>query len=196
MKFPLTLQDRISNCGPSCLKMITEYYSKSYDLDFLSAKCRVTKTGTSILRLSKVAKSIGFECRGVKMGIEQLKEIVQQIPVILYWSRNHFVIIYKAPKPSKQGFFYLADPAKGLIRLKEPQFARDWLAKKNGCALLIECAFTASSFVSAGSNSAYSGEVSVSGFYLNPADENLEDYIPGDLRGIRATSGAINMAGR
>ena len=141
MKFPLTLQDRTNNCGPSCLKMITEYYGKSYDLDFLSSKCGVTKGGTSMLRLSKVAKSIGFECRGVRMGIEQLKEIVQRIPVILYWSRNHFVVIYKAPKPSKQGFFYLADPANGLIKLTEPQFARDWLAKKNGFALLIEGAF-------------------------------------------------------
>ena len=55
--------------------------------------------------------------------------------------------------------------------------------------------FTASSFVSAGSNSAYSGEVSVSGFYLNPADENLADYMPGYLRGIRATS-SISMASR
>ena len=44
--------------------------------------------------------------------------------------------------------------------------------------------FTASSFVNAGSNTAYSGDVSVAGYYLNPADANFREYMPGDLRGI------------
>ena len=44
--------------------------------------------------------------------------------------------------------------------------------------------FTASSFVNAVSNTAYSGDVSVAGYYLNPTDANFRDYMPGDLRGI------------
>src|SRR5690349_21418497 len=114
MKFPLTIQNETSNCGPSCLKMVSDYYGKSYELEYLNTKCRITKVGTSMLKLSKAAKAIGFECRGVKMGLEQLKEIVQQIPVILHWNKNHFVVVYKTPKPKRQGNFYVADPAKGL----------------------------------------------------------------------------------
>ena len=138
MKFPLTLQNGTSNCGPACLKMVADYYGRSYDLEFLNKKCRITKVGTSMLKLSRAAKAIGFECRGVKMGIEQLKEIVQQIPVILHWNKNHFVVIYKAPKPMKAGLFYVADPAKGFVKYRELEFVKNWLAKRNGYSLLIE----------------------------------------------------------
>ena len=48
--------------------------------------------------------------------------------------------------------------------------------------------FTASSFVNAISNTAYSGDVSVAGYYLNPADANFREYMPGDLRGISAAN--------
>jgi ATP-binding cassette subfamily B protein len=118
--------------------MVASYHGRSYDLDFLNKKCHITKVGTSMLKLSRAAKAIGFECRGVKMGIEQLKEIVQQIPVILHWNKNHFVVIYKAPKPMKQGLFYVADPAKGFVLYKETEFAKNWLTRKNGYCLLIE----------------------------------------------------------
>ena len=43
---------------------------------------------------------------------------------------------------------------------------------------------TAGSFVNAGNNTAYAGQVSVAGYYLNPADSSLSDSKPGDLRGI------------
>ncbi|HEX5655053.1 MAG TPA: PKD domain-containing protein [Chitinophagaceae bacterium] len=48
--------------------------------------------------------------------------------------------------------------------------------------------FTASSFVNAVSNTAYSGNVAVAGFYLNPADANFRQYMPGDLRGVSTTN--------
>ena len=44
--------------------------------------------------------------------------------------------------------------------------------------------FTANSTVTASNNSDYAGEVSVSGFYLNPADVNFSEYMPGDLQGL------------
>ena len=47
--------------------------------------------------------------------------------------------------------------------------------------------FTAGSFVNAASNTAYSGDVAVAGYYLNPADANFREYMPGDLRGVSTT---------
>ena len=57
--------------------------------------------------------------------------------------------------------------------------------------------FTASSFVNAASNTAYSGDVSVAGYYLNPADANFREYMPGDLRGVSTTNkeGILNSFG-
>ena len=51
--------------------------------------------------------------------------------------------------------------------------------------------FTASSFVNAGGNTAYAGDVSVAGYYLNPAAANFRDYMPGDLRGISTANKEI-----
>jgi hypothetical protein len=47
--------------------------------------------------------------------------------------------------------------------------------------------FTAGSFVNAASNTDYSGDVAVAGYYLNPADANFREYMPGDLRGVSTT---------
>jgi PKD repeat protein len=44
--------------------------------------------------------------------------------------------------------------------------------------------FTAGSFVNSDNNTGYSGDVSVAGYYLNPADSSLIESKPGDLRGI------------
>ena len=42
----------------------------------------------------------------------------------------------------------------------------------------------AGSVVNASTGIVYSGNVSVSAFYLNPADSRFNDYMPGDLRGV------------
>jgi len=130
MKFPLTFQRETNDCGPTCLKMIADYYGKDYALDFLKKKCRVTEVGASMLNISKTAEAIGFESTGVKINIEQLKKIVQDIPVIFHINENHFVVIYKAPKPKKQGVFYLADPSQGLVTYKESEFIKYWIGSK------------------------------------------------------------------
>lgn len=154
MKFPLTLQRGRSDCGPTCLKMVADYYGQDYALNFLKRKCRVTEAGASMLNISKAAEAIGFESTGVKINIEQLKKIVQDIPVIFHFNENHFVVIYKAPKPKKAGVFYLADPSRGLVTYNEAEFIKYWIGyeknKENGslsnehfnnsvgCCLLLE----------------------------------------------------------
>jgi hypothetical protein len=47
-------------------------------------------------------------------------------------------------------------------------------------------AFTAGSFINSTNNTAYTGTVSVSAFFLNPADGNFNEIMPGALRGINA----------
>lgn len=134
MKFPWTLQRGRSDCGPTCLKMITDYYGKDYAFEFLKKGFRVTSAGVSMLDISKVAKTIGLKSTGVKINIGQLKAIVQDIPVIFHYNENHFVVIYKAPKPQKKGMFYLADPSKGLMKYKTAEFINFWIGceKKKG----------------------------------------------------------------
>ena len=129
MKFPLTIQLGARDCGPACLKMVADYYGQHYAIDFLREKCHITKVGVSMLGISEAAEAIGFHSVGAKMDIEQLKDIVQDFPAILHWNESHFVVVYKTPKPKKQGNFYVADPDKGFVTYKETEFKEHWMGK-------------------------------------------------------------------
>ena len=154
MKFPLTIQQRTNDCGPTCLKMIADFYGLDLGLTYIKRKFKMTKAGVSMLDIHKAAETIGFESTGIKINIEQLKKIVQDIPVIFHYNENHFVIIYKAPRPKKKGQFFVADPAQGLVKYKDEEFLKFWSgyyqqgnssikSKENlyqfeGCCLLLE----------------------------------------------------------
>ncbi|MEO6166224.1 MAG: peptidase domain-containing ABC transporter [Chitinophagales bacterium] len=130
MNFPFTHQLGVKDCGPACLKMIAGYYGRHYAIDFLRDKCHITKVGVSLFGISEAAEAIGFHSMGVRMSIEQLKEIVQDAPIILHWNESHFVVVYKSPRPGKKGKFLLADPAKGLLKYNEEEFASYWIGKE------------------------------------------------------------------
>ncbi|WP_018616398.1 peptidase domain-containing ABC transporter [Segetibacter koreensis] len=130
MRFPFTTQLGARDCGPACLKMMAEYYGQEYSLDYIKKKCEVTKVGVSLLGLSKAAEAIGLHCIGMKMHLEQLKEAGQEAPIILHWNENHFVVVYKLPKPNKRGTFYVADPARGLVTFGEKEFMESWLGRQ------------------------------------------------------------------
>ncbi|MFL5744441.1 MAG: carboxypeptidase-like regulatory domain-containing protein [Niastella sp.] len=49
-------------------------------------------------------------------------------------------------------------------------------------------AFTGNSFTNTGNNSAYTGTVSVSAFFINPEANNFKEIMPGALRGINASN--------
>ena len=128
MRFPITLQLGARDCGPSCLKMVADHYGQHYALDFLRQKSNIGRTGVSLLGISEAAKVIGFESTGVKLDTEQLKDIVQDAPVILHWREKHFVVVYKTPKPGRRGHFHVADPALGRITYTEDEFIKQRVA--------------------------------------------------------------------
>ena len=145
MKFPFSCQSGKVDCGPACLKMIAAFYEQHYELDFLKKKCRVRKNGVSMHDIFRAGKAIGFRCTGVRMTIDSLKEIVRRTPLILHYSKNHFVVVYKTPKSEGKGLYHIADPANGLIKVRGVEFMKNWMgstSRKNalstGYALLVE----------------------------------------------------------
>lgn len=54
--------------------------------------------------------------------------------------------------------------------------------------------FAANSVVTESSGAAYTGVVAVSAFFLNPADANFNQYMPGDLRGINSSNQERSLA--
>ena len=132
MKFPFAHQLGARDCGPACLKMVAEYFGQKYALDFLREKCNITKVGVSLLGISEAAEAIGLHSTGAKMDLEQLKEIVKEVPVILHWNEKHFVVVYKTPRPKKKGLYHVADPDRGLVTYKESEFVEYWIGKQTG----------------------------------------------------------------
>jgi len=109
--------------------MVAAYHGREYKLAFLQKKCRLKKRGVSMLDIYKAAKTIGFHCLGVKMGIGRLKEVVQSAPLILHCD-DHFVVLYKTSKSGKNSIYHIADPTKGPVTFREKDFRQYWGNKR------------------------------------------------------------------
>ncbi len=128
------------DCGPTCLKMVTKYYKKTFSLNYLRKLCHITKEGVSLLGTSNAAKTIGFNSFVAKLTLEKLKENAI-LPCILHWNENHFVVLYKLKQHlfTKDWVYYIADPGHGKTKLTEEQFKKHFLGKKKqGVAMFLE----------------------------------------------------------
>lgn len=70
--FPYYHQLDAMDCGPTCLRMIAQYYGKSYSLPTLCARSFISRNAVSMLGISGAAESIGFRRSGVRVSFEQL----------------------------------------------------------------------------------------------------------------------------
>lgn len=113
------------DCGPTCLRMIAKHYGKNFSLQRLRDISGINREGVSLLGISEAAEKIGFRTIGSKLTVDQLAE--SEMPMILHWNQNHFVVLYKI----RRGIYYIADPGKGLIEFTEAEFLQRWLSVRN-----------------------------------------------------------------
>lgn len=138
MDFPFYRQSNAMDCGPTCLQMISMNYGKSYNAAKLGEMAGFSNTGVSLLGISDTAEKLGFRTLGVKITLQKLDKASQ--PAILYWDRNHFVVLTKLTKCHAT----IADPGRGIIDYSISQFKEHWFSDKNesnadtGIALLLE----------------------------------------------------------
>ncbi len=129
------------DCGPTCLKIVANWYGKNYDINFLRHKCNISKVGVSMLDIIKAAESIGFRTLSVKIDINKLDKILKYGPCIIHWQQKHFVVLYKLKKSffRRKHKYYISDPARGRLILNKGIFCRVWKGnKEKGYALLLE----------------------------------------------------------
>lgn len=80
-------------CGVACLASICEYYGKKYSTQFISKLCSCTPTGISLQSLKLAAEQLGFDSKCVRIPKDSILEC--NLPCILHWNQNHFVVLYK-----------------------------------------------------------------------------------------------------
>lgn len=136
--FPYYRQLDSADCGPTCLRMIAQFYGRSYSVQYLRESAFITRNGVSMLGISDAAEHIGFRTMGVRITLEQLRTEAP-LPCILHWNQRHFVVCYKI----KNGKYYIADPANKKVTYDESELERCWCStlvegKDTGTALLLE----------------------------------------------------------
>jgi len=127
-KFKFFKQHDTYDCGPTCLRMISHFYGKSYSPQFLRDVAHVTREGVSLYTISKAAETLGFSTLRMKLTVDYLIENVP-VPCILHWNNDHFVVLSKIKgsllKKEKLRF-YIADPGAGELVLDYRTFGSCW----------------------------------------------------------------------
>lgn len=135
VKFPGYRQLDQMDCGPTCLKMITEYFGRDFHLDYLREISFLQKGGASMSGLSRALASLGIESVGIKAHIDELVREVP-LPAIAHWEGNHFLVVYKANRK----FIFVSDPAFGKLKYTHKGFMEKWGVEDDstGVLLLVE----------------------------------------------------------
>jgi len=125
------------DCGPSCIKMISDFYNGGFSISQIRQTCAINKLGVSISDLSRGLATLGFENFVAKCDFNLLNA-EGIFPCIAYWRQKHFVVIKKI----SQNQIYVADPAFGEIKYSKNEFIKAWtdsgVESSEGYVLIVE----------------------------------------------------------
>lgn len=120
--FPFFRQADAMDCGPTCLQMIAAWHGKTYPLQYLRNKCKITRQGVSFADLIAAGEQLGFNSLSAELPFDVLAAKAP-LPCILHWDRQHFVVLYRVASNK----LYIADPALGRsVRYTIPEFLEAW----------------------------------------------------------------------
>lgn len=129
-KFPLYRQHDSMQCGVTCLRMICAYWGKEYPAEYLDRLCGASREGVSLLGISETAAELGLKSVCARLTTGQLAEV--ELPAILHWNQNHFVVLYRiSRKRGGKTVYHVADPGKGLRQYDGPSFEAGWIETRS-----------------------------------------------------------------
>jgi ATP-binding cassette subfamily B protein len=138
--FPFYHQLERMDCGPACLMMVTTFYGQKISLEYARRICHLSISGSSMKGLVEGASHLGFRALAVQIPFKNKDESKNDffkvpLPSILFWGKNHYVVVYKISKKH----IYLADPSRGKVKVTYDEFNRNWITGPNdtGIALIL-----------------------------------------------------------
>lgn len=105
------LQAEASECGLASLAMVAGHHGFEISMPELRRRFSLSLKGATLARLMDAAGKLGFNCRPLKLEIGELGRL--QLPCILHWDLNHFVVLAKVGRRSAT----ILDPAHGRRRI-------------------------------------------------------------------------------
>ena len=106
------------DCGPTCLKMLLDYYGIDVPLEQLAEECGITVTGCTGADLMRVGRAHGLDMQCFSMDAAEL--VRQDRPGIVYWRYSHFVVFAGR---DTDGRVAICNPDRGRYRMTEGTFA-------------------------------------------------------------------------
>jgi ATP-binding cassette subfamily B protein RaxB len=101
------LQSEASECGLACLAFAAQKAGSEIDLAWLRQHFPGSLRGMNLRQLSEVAHAVGMSSRAVRCEPDELSGL--QLPAILHWGLQHFVVLERASGKTVRIF----DPARG-----------------------------------------------------------------------------------
>lgn len=113
---PVILQQEQAECGLACLAMISAYFGRRFDLNYLRDQCSWSGNGASIQALLKTARHLQLIARPIRLSLSELPALA--LPAVLHWRMNHFVVLVRV----KRRGFVIHDPATGRQTIDLAEF--------------------------------------------------------------------------
>ncbi|SIS47969.1 ATP-binding cassette, subfamily B [Zobellia uliginosa] len=136
-RIKLVRQHDLMDCGPASLSMVTYFYGNKFPLHYLRELCQIGKDGVSMSGIIHAAKKIGMETYSTRLNLDLLVKKFTK-PCILYWNKNHFLVLESISNKGGNVNFHIADPAHGKVVLSEKDFKEPWLkGGQSGVALFL-----------------------------------------------------------
>jgi len=93
-RLPTILQTETAECGNACLAMISSFYGHKMSLPEMREKFQSSIKGTTLKDLMSFASDLNLAGRAVRLELEDLPQL--QLPCILHWDMDHFVVLKKS----------------------------------------------------------------------------------------------------
>jgi HlyB family type I secretion system ABC transporter len=126
--YPFIQQQSSSDCGATCLAMVSQYWGKRFSLNTLRELAQTDRMGATLKGLETAAASLGYDVLSVRASLSKLE--LQTNPWIAHWQGLHYVVVWQI----KGDRVLISDPAIGKRQLTLLEFEASW----TGYALLLE----------------------------------------------------------
>jgi ATP-binding cassette subfamily B protein RaxB len=110
-RLPLVLASEAAECGLACITMVARYHGHDVDLNGLRQRFALSLAGMSLRSLMGLADQLGFASRPLRVELAALSKV--QLPAILHWDLNHFVVLRSIN--NRHAVVY--DPGAGIRKL-------------------------------------------------------------------------------
>lgn len=117
-KLPVVLQTEVAECGLACLTAILSYHGFHTDLRTLRQKYSLSLKGANLADIVRFASQMNLTSRALRLELDELPNL--QLPCILHWDLNHFVVLRSVSADS----ITIMNPASGLQKVKMDEVSR------------------------------------------------------------------------